>query len=194
MTFLPDPATSLDYQTVFQIIATFEAFSAWKGRRAFKLDGFSDIGDAKPSFDNVAWGQLCDQLKECKHKGLHMFYMLGKLVWSLIKNISCTIWHWVQKMFLPFAKWTHKRIIPVLRATPIFTIPAISLAYLYQLGFSEDGKFNGTYPVALFIAAKLFFYMLCFACTKYLSHCAEITTPADDETGIDPVEPTAKTP
>ena len=179
---LPDPASGLDYQTLFQIVATFEGFSMWKGRRAFRLDSFSDIGGAKPKFDDAEWDSSCEHLKNSQHKFIASLLMPCKAAWPWL----CRAWHAILSALLFIARWLHKVLVLLLRSTPIFTIPLISFAYLYQWGFSPEGKFDKAIWVAVFIAAKTLCYFACSGLALFLASRVSIDVPAPDEPGIDP--------
>ena len=180
--FLPDSARGLDFQTLFQIVATFEGFSMWKGRRAFRLDLFSDIGGAKPKFNDAEWDSSCEHLKSSQHKFIGLF----SLLWNLICHWASRVWHAILGPLLFIARWLHKVLVFLLRSTPIFTIPLFSFAYLYQWGFSQDGKFDKAIWIAVFIAAKTICYFVCGGLALFLARRVSIDVPAPDEPGIDP--------
>ena len=180
--FLPDPASGLDFQTLFQIVATFEGFSMWKGRRAFRLDLFSDIGGAKPKFNDAEWDLSCEHLKNSQHKFIDSFSLLLKLACHLARRA----WHAILGPLLFVARWLHKVLVVLLRSTPIVTIPLLSFAYLYQWGFSQDGEFDKAIWIAVFIAAKTICYFVCGGLAQFLAGRVSIDTPASDEPGIEP--------
>lgn len=180
--FLPDPVSGLDFQTLFQIVATFEGFSMWKGRRVFRLDLFSDIGGAKPKFNNTEWDLSCEHLKNSQHK----FIGLISLLWKLACHLARWTWHAILVSLFFVARWMHKALVLLLRSTPIVTIPLFSFAYLYQWGFSTEGKFDKTIWVAEFIAAKTICYFVCGGLALFLARRVSIDTPASDEPGIEP--------
>ena len=178
----PDPVSGLDFQTVFQIVATFEGFSMWKGRRAFRLDSYSDIGGAKPKFNDAEWDLSCEHLKNSQHKFIDSVSML----WKLVRHGVCKAYHAILRPLLFIARWLHKVLVFLLRSTPIFTIPLISLSYLYQLGFSPDGKFDKAIWIVVFIAAKTLCYFFCGGLAMFLARRVSIEAPASDEPGIEP--------
>ena len=180
--FLPDPASGLDFQTLFQIVATFEGFSMWKGRRAFRLDLFSDIGGAKPKFNDAEWDLSCEHLKNSQHKFIDSFSLLLKLACHLARRA----WHAILGPLLFVARWLHKVLVVLLRSTPIVTIPLLSFAYLYQWGFSQDGEFDKAIWIAVFIAAKTICYFVCGGLAQFLAGRVSIDTPASEEPGIEP--------
>ncbi len=180
--FLPDPASGLDFQTLFQIVATFEGFSMWKGRRAFRLDSFSDIGGAKPKFNDAEWDLSCEHLKNSRHKFIGLILLLLKLACHLAR----WMWHAILVSLFFVARWMHKVFVLLLRSTPIVTIPLLSFAYLYQWGFSTEGTFDKAIWVAEFIAAKTICYFFCGGLALFLASRVSIEAPASDEPGIEP--------
>lgn len=180
---MPVPASGLDFQTVFQIVATFEGFSMWKGRRAFRLDSFSDIGGAEPKFDDAEWNLSCEHLKNSRHKVVDSLSMLCRLA----RHWARWVWHSILGPILFIARWTHKILVWVLRSSPIVTIPLLSFAYLYQCGFSPKGEFDKAGYIIAFIGAKVICYFLCSGLALFLAKRVSIKAPASDEMGIDPV-------
>lgn len=183
---VPIPADDLDYQTVFQIVATFEAFSIWKGARAFKTDAFTNIGGgAMPMFDEVAFKKACEELKDSEHK-IRQVCTIGKM---LLKHwLRCAkhkVFRSFSFCFWAFVRMTHRCLVVTLRATPIFTIPLLSLSYLLQCGCSGT-MLRSTAVVVWFIAIKTFCYLVCWLFATMIIRHIRVKAPSSDEPGIDP--------
>lgn len=183
---LPTPASSLDYQTVFQIVGTFEAFSIWKGARAFKTDAFTNIRTSSmPIFDDSAFRDACERLKESKHK-IRQVVSIGKmLLRHWLRCARYKVFRSFSVFFWAFARMAHKLLVALLRATPIFTIPLLSLSYLLQWGCSKT-TFMGAAAVVWFIAIKTFCYLVCWCLATMIIHHIRVKAPASDEPGITP--------
>jgi len=115
---MPDPCNGLDYQTVFQIVATFEGFSIWKGRRMFRMDAFSDIGGARPIFDDAEWNSSCERLKNSKQKIRDAFSMLLQLTQHGLRDIAYRAWYAILSFLWFLVRWAHKILVVFLRSTP----------------------------------------------------------------------------
>ena len=187
---VPVPASDLDYQTVFQIVATFEAFSVWKGARAFKTDAFTNIGGGDmPIFDENTFRTACEELKDGAHK-IRQVYAIGKML--LKHSLRCARHRAFRSFsfcFWAFVSTAHRFLVVTLRATPIFTIPLLSLSYLLQCGCSGT-EFRSVAIVVWFIAIKTFCYLVCWLFATMIIRHIRVKAPSSDEQGIDPAPKT----
>ncbi len=171
MISIPD---TLDYQTVFQILGTFEAFSVWKGIRVFKADGKTNI--MPEQFDDETFAALCESLKNAKNKWRELRRIAGMLIrrnvvasWGKFRN-GAKVWGWRILRFL------HWGLAFILRATPLVTIPALSLSYLLQIGCVGD-KFQGIRIVCWFIVGKTACYIVCYIFAQILAFHVKVSAP-----------------
>ena len=183
---IPCSENTFDYQTVFQIVVAFEGFSIWKGAKVYKAKEFTNIGSIQLNeLDEVAYAQLCNELKGGKKR----FRTLLKIAWMLVKHgcrrlknktwRSLVIsWWWCVRRF-------HKMLVFILRATPIFTIPALSLSYLMQWGCTSN-EFHGGAYVTWFLLLKTGCYFLCWCLAQLLLWHIRVKVPAADDLGIIP--------
>ena len=182
MSFL-SPAEVLDYQTIFQIVATFEGFSIWKGKSAFKTDAFTDIDFSMPIFDDGTFRMACERLKDSKHKTKEIFTIIKVLLkhWMRKQIILCK--RFFQSFFWNSTRVLHKSLVFLLRVTPILTIPFLALSYLLQWG-CDGTKFCLTTAVLWFIIVKTVCYALCWCFAQMLLRHIRVAVPTTDETNV----------
>ena len=179
------PVDNLDYQIIFQIVATFEGFSIWKGARAFKTDVFTVIDGPMPIFDDGNFQAACEELKNSNWKLSQVIVVIKLLFdhWMRSKGLK------LQRILLAFfwnaVRVFHKALVFVLRSTPIFTIPLLSLSYLLQWG-CKGTVFHFTGLVFWFIVAKMICYALCWCLATMLLCHIRVDVPTSDETSIIP--------
>lgn len=183
----PTPADNLDYQTIFQIVATFEGFSIWKGARAFKTDAFTSIDGAIPIFDDGTFQAACEELKNSRQKFSKVVRVVKMLFKHWVRSKGFRLKNMITSCFWTLAIRLHGSLVFVLRVTPIFTIPILSLSYLLQLG-CKGSNFSFSIFVFWFIIIKTICYVLCWGLASMLLRHIRVDVPTSDETSIiDPV-------
>ncbi|MBQ9343802.1 MAG: hypothetical protein IJT88_01145 [Kiritimatiellae bacterium] len=77
----------------------------------------------------------------------------------------------------------YEAIAFLLRFSPIVTIPALSLSYLFQIG-CEELEFKAGAYVCWFILGKSFCYVLCAWLARCLARHVKIEVPFEDNQNI----------
>lgn len=146
---------TLSFQIVFGIVATIEGLSVWKGK---SLDGRLEFAklERKPRFDEERHRRLCDEASSHPGSISAPARLLFGNLWFLAKRGLCPLWNFL--CTLPYR--LSKLLVLVLRATPLFTIPALALCYLTQWHCKGD-EFDFIGPVLVFVVAKAAAYAYC---------------------------------
>ena len=114
--FFPPTADGLDFQTVFQIVASFEIASAWKGTVAFKRGVFTEIrGGTMPVFDEGAFKTACEHLKNCDHKIRASLAILKMLLRHWFRSAKYKVSRSFSAMFWDFVRWLYRTLVFVLQ-------------------------------------------------------------------------------
>lgn len=177
------PADTLDYQTIFQIVATFEGFSIWKGKSAFKTDAFTDIDMSLPIFDDGTFQLACERLKNSNQKTKEITAIIKVLLRHWFRKQALKAKRFFQSFFWNTIRTLHKSLVFCLRVTPILTIPFLSLSYLLQWG-CDGTKFCLTTVVLWFILVKTICYGLCWCFAMMLLRHIRVAVPTTDESNV----------
>lgn len=170
----------LDYQTMFQILGTFEAFSIWKGVRFFKAGYSADLGVGIPEvLDNETFSAMCDALKNAPNK----WREVRRIIRALLRNNLAKIRAKCYVLFWQLIRFLHRGLACILRTTPLITIPALSIAYILQIG-CDGQKFSKGWIVLYFIVAKTVCYLFCRMLATMLSHHVQVEAPSSDNDKI----------
>lgn len=181
---IPVTADGLDFQTVFQIVASFEIASVWKGAIAFKRGAFTDIGGgAVPVFNDGAFRTACDDLKSCDHKIRALMRISKMLLAHWFRSVKYKVSRSLSAVFWDVLRWMYKKLVFILQMTPIFTISLLGLSYLLQRG-CQGMTFRYASVVVWFIVAKTSCYLLCWIFANLIIHHIRVKVPASDETDI----------
>lgn len=188
---IPATADGLDFQTVFQIVASFEIASAWKGTIAFKREEFTEIrSGAMPIFDDGAFKAACENLKNCDHKIHASLTILKMLLKHWLRSVKYKVCRSFSAVFWDVIRWLYRMLVFTIQATPIFTISLLGLSYLLQRG-CDTTTFRYASAVVWFIAAKMVCYFVCWFLATMIIHHIRVKAPSSDEPDISP-EPKAK--
>jgi hypothetical protein len=179
---MSSPPEGLDYQTVFQIIGTFEGFSIWKGARFFR-GGDSDINfDISDKVDKAVIKAkieaMMDADDENLQKEIDSFFRM--LLTKKLLGFATKCWMYICVAFWKFVRGVHRTLVFLLRVTPIITIPLLSLSYMLQWGC--DGQtFKWKAIVCWFIAVKSVCYLICWGLASMLHSHVNVKTPGPND-------------
>jgi len=128
---MTDGFSSLHFDTIFEVLVAFEAFTAWRAR-SFVGDPASKLGDRpswnKEKFTDVGIEKPGDLLK-------FGFEMIG----SWIEYIFKCVWFYICKAcwfcWVKFCRNFHNIVGGVLKFSPIISIPLYASSYLW--GFNN---------------------------------------------------------
>ena len=172
----------LDFQTMFQILGTFEAFSIWKGVRYFKAGYSADLGIGVPEVvDNETFSAMCDVLKNAPDK----WKEIRRIVKVLLKGNFARIRARLGVLFWQIIRSLHRSLACLLRTTPFVTITALSLSYMLKIG-CESERFYGGRLVFYFIVVKFFCYLFCRLLATMLVKHVKVEAPSSDYVNIIP--------
>jgi len=172
----------LDYQTMFQILGTFEAFSIWKGVRFFKAEDSADLGVGIPEvLDNETFSAMCEVLKNAPDK----WKVIRRICRALLKGNLARIRAKLYVLTWQFIRTVHSRLAWILRRTPFVTITALALSYMLKIGC--DGEtFHAGRLVFYFIVGKCICYLCCLLFATMLTKHIKVEVPSSDNDNIIP--------
>ncbi len=155
---MTDP--QIKFAVLFQILAAVEGFSAWKGK-SFIGKSVANFDDG-PMFDRTRFDELRQQLSDVSRIGKVLWQMLRLYAGFKIARIRFAFVSKSKSILLLLARALHNMLGFALRCTPLFSIPALAICYIRQIGCKDDiVGVTLRECVFWFIAAKVVCYVVC---------------------------------